>query len=210
MSLILTMTRTKACIAYIRIVDGSVNRRDLLKLFATGARFEPVEIGVFDPVMRTVDALHAGEVGYIATGLKTVRECRVGDTITLARGGTEHPLPGYEQAKPMVFAGIYPTNNEDYGDLRDALEKLQLNDASLTYQPETSQALNFGFRVGFLGLFHMEIIQERLEREYDLDILATAPSVEYRVLQRDGETQLIDSPALLPDEAPSKRSTSPG
>ena len=191
----------KGVIAYVRVVDGSVNRRDMLKLFATGARFEPVDIGVFDPVMRTVDSLNAGEVGYIATGLKTVRECRVGDTITLARGGTERPLPGYKQAKPMVFAGIYPTNNEDYGDLRDALEKLQLNDASLTYQPETSQALNFGFRVGFLGLFHMEIIQERLEREYDLDILATAPSVEYRVLQRDGETQLIDSPALLPDES---------
>jgi len=190
----------KGVIAYVRVVDGAVNRRDLLKLFATGARFEPVEIGVFDPVMRTVDSLKAGEVGYIATGLKTVRECRVGDTITLARGGAERPLPGYEQAKPMVFAGIYPTNNEDYGDLRDALEKLQLNDASLTYQPETSQALNFGFRVGFLGLFHMEIIQERLEREYDLDILATAPSVEYRVLKRDGESQLIDSPALLPDE----------
>ncbi len=190
----------KGVIAYVRVVDGGVNRRDLLKLFATGARFEPVEIGVFDPVMRTVDSLKAGEVGYIATGLKTVRECRVGDTITLARGGAERPLPGYEQAKPMVFAGIYPTNNEDYGDLRDALEKLQLNDASVTYQPETSQALNFGFRVGFLGLFHMEIIQERLEREYDLDILATAPSVEYRVLKRDGESQLIDSPALLPDE----------
>ena len=190
----------KGVIAYVRVVDGGVNRRDLLKLFATGARFEPVEIGVFDPVMRTVDSLKAGEVGYIATGLKTVRECRVGDTITLTRSGAERPLPGYEQAKPMVFAGIYPTNNEDYGDLRDALEKLQLNDASLTYQPETSQALNFGFRVGFLGLFHMEIIQERLEREYDLDILATAPSVEYRVLKRDGETQLIDSPALLPDE----------
>ncbi len=190
----------KGVIAYVRVVDGGVNRRDLLKLFATGARFEPVEIGVFDPVMRTVDSLKAGEVGYIATGLKTVRECRVGDTITLARSGAERPLPGYEQAKPMVFAGIYPTNNEDYGDLRDALEKLQINDASLTYQPETSQALNFGFRVGFLGLFHMEIIQERLEREYDLDILATAPSVEYRVLKRDGETQLIDSPALLPDE----------
>ncbi len=191
----------KGVIAYVRIVDGSVNRRDMLKLYATGARFEPVEIGVFDPVMRAVDCLSAGEVGYIATGLKTVRECRVGDTVTLARGGAQHPLPGYEQAKPMVFAGIYPTNNEDYGDLRDALEKLQLNDASVTYQPETSQALNFGFRVGFLGLFHMEIIQERLEREYDLDILATAPSVEYRVLQRDGATQLIDSPALLPDES---------
>ena len=191
----------KGVIAYIRVLDGSVNRRDMLKLFATGARFEPVEIGVFDPVMRTVDSLGAGEVGYIATGLKTVRECRVGDTITLARGGTQCPLPGYEQAKPMVFAGIYPTHNEDYSDLRDALEKLQLNDASLVYQPETSQALNFGFRVGFLGLFHMEIVQERLEREYDLDILATAPSVEYRLLQRDGEIQLIDSPALLPEES---------
>ena len=190
----------KGVIAYVRVVDGSVNKRDLLRLFATGARFEPVEIGVFDPVMRTVDTLQAGEVGYVATGLKTVQECRVGDTITFARHGTENPLPGYKQVKPMVFAGIYPTNNEDYADLRDALEKLQLNDASLVYQPETSQALNFGFRAGFLGLFHMEIMQERLEREYDLDILATAPSVEYRVLQRDGETVLIDSPALLPDE----------
>ena len=190
----------KGVIAYVRVVDGSVNKRDLLRLFATGARFEPVEIGVFDPVMRTVDTLQAGEVGYVATGLKTVHECRVGDTITFARHGTENPLPGYKQVKPMVFAGIYPTNNEDYADLRDALEKLQLNDASLVYQPETSQALNFGFRAGFLGLFHMEIMQERLEREYDLDILATAPSVEYRVLQRDGETVLIDSPALLPDE----------
>ena len=191
----------KGVIAYVRIIDGEVGRRDLLRLYATGARFEPVEIGVFDPLMRTVESLRAGEVGYIATGLKTVQECRVGDTITYAKHGTENPLPGYERIKPMVFAGIYPTNNEDYADLRDALEKLQLNDASLVYQPETSQALNFGFRAGFLGLFHMEIIQERLEREYDLDILATAPSVEYRVLLKDGETVLIDSPALLPDES---------
>ena len=190
----------KGVIAYVRIVDGTVNRRDFLRLFATEARFEPVEIGVFDPLMRAVDSLNAGEVGYIATGLKTVQECRVGDTITFAKRGTEQPLPGYKQVKPMVFAGIYPTNNEEYADLRDALEKLQLNDASLVYQPETSQALNFGFRAGFLGLFHMEIIQERLEREYDLDILATAPSVEYRVLQKNGETVLIDSPSLLPDE----------
>ncbi len=190
----------KGVIAYVRVVDGRVGKRDLLQLYATGARFEPVEIGVFDPVMRAVDGLGAGEVGYIATGLKTVQECRVGDTVTLAKGGTNSPLPGYTQVKPMVFAGIYPTNNEDYADLRDALDKLQLNDASLVFQPETSQALNFGFRVGFLGLFHMEIIQERLEREYDLDILATAPSVEYRVLQKNGETALIDSPALLPDE----------
>ena len=190
----------KGVIAYVRVVDGAINRRQMLKLFATGARFEPVEIGVFDPVMRTVDELCAGEVGYIATGLKTVQECRVGDTITLANKGSQTPLPGYKTAKPMVFAGIYPTNNEDYADLRDALDKLQLNDASLAFQPETSQALNFGFRTGFLGLFHMEIVQERLEREYDLDLLATAPSVEYRVLQKHGETILIDSPALLPDE----------
>ena len=190
----------KGVIAYVRVVDGIVGRRSLLKLVATGARFEPVEIGVFDPIMRMTDDLQAGEVGYIATGLKSVQECRVGDTITLAKNGTQHMLPGYKQVKPMVFAGIYPTNNEEYADLRDALEKLQLNDASLVYQPETSQALNFGFRAGFLGLFHMEIMQERLEREYDLDILATAPSVEYRVVKKAGETILIDSPSLLPDE----------
>ena len=191
----------KGVIAYVRLADGAVKRREMLKLMATGARFEPVEIGVFDPVMRTVDELQAGEVGYIATGLKTVQECRVGDTVTLAVKGTQTPLPGYKKVKPMVYAGIYPTHNDDYPDLRDAFEKLQLNDASLVYQPETSQALNFGFRVGFLGLFHMEIIQERLEREYDLDILATAPSVEYRVIQKNLETALIDSPALLPDES---------
>ena len=190
----------KGVIAYVRVVDGAINRRQMLKLVATGARFEPVEIGVFDPIMRGVEDLRAGEVGYIATGLKTVRECRVGDTVTLANNGSQAPLPGYETVKPMVFAGIYPTNNEDYADLRDALDKLQLNDASLVFQPETSQALNFGFRVGFLGLFHMEIVQERLEREYDLDILATAPSVEYRVQQKNGKTALIDSPALLPEE----------
>ena len=192
----------KGVIAYVRVIDGAVSKsRALLKLFATGARFEPVEIGVFDPVMRTVAELRAGEVGYIATGLKTVQECRVGDTVTLANQGTENPLPGYEKVKPMVYAGIYPTHNDEYADLRDAFDKLQLNDASLVYQPETSQALNFGFRVGFLGLFHMEIIQERLEREYDLDILATAPSVEYRVIQKNLEMILIDSPALLPEES---------
>ena len=191
----------KGVIAYVRVTDGAVSRRrELLKLFAAGARFEAVEIGVFDPVMRAMGELRAGEVGYIATGLKTVQECRVGDTVTLAYKGTERPLPGYRKVKPMVYAGIYPTHNDDYPDLRDAFDKLQLNDASLVYQPETSQALNFGFRVGFLGLFHMEIIQERLEREYDLDILATAPSVEYRVIQKNYETALIDSPALLPDE----------
>ncbi len=191
----------KGVVAYVRVVDGKVGRRDQLQLIATGARFEPVELGIFNPAMQPIEELGAGEVGYIATGLKTVRECRVGDTITLASGGAQTPLPGYKQVKPMVFAGIYPTNNDEYSELRDALEKLQLNDASLVYEPETSQALNFGFRVGFLGLFHMEIVQERLEREYDLDILATAPSVEYQVVLRNGETITIDSPAQLPDES---------
>ncbi|MCU0511276.1 MAG: translation elongation factor 4 [Anaerolineae bacterium] len=191
----------KGVVAYVRVVDGRVGRRDILRLIATDAKFEPVELGIFNPAMQPVDSLSAGEVGYIATGLKSVRECRVGDTVTLALNGAKEALPGYEQVKPMVFAGIYPTNNDDYGDLRDALEKLQLNDASLQYTPETSQALNFGFRVGFLGLFHMEIIQERLEREYDLDILATAPSVEYEVIKRSGDSIRIDSPALLPDES---------
>ena len=151
--------------------------------------------------MHPVDQLNAGDVGYVATGLKTVRECRVGDTFTIAARPAAAALPGYRKAKPMVFAGIYPVEGEDYGDLREALEKLQLNDASLQFDPETSQALNFGFRCGFLGLFHMEIIQERLEREYDLDIVVTAPSVEYEVVKIDGEVLRIDSPAQMPDEA---------
>lgn len=190
----------KGVVAYVRVVDGRLDRRTALSLMATGVRFEPVEIGVFTPAMQPVESLGVGEVGYIASGLKTVRECRVGDTITLAAHGADVPLPGYKQVKPMVFAGIYPTDNDDYSELRDALEKLQLNDASLVYEPETSQALNFGFRVGFLGLFHMEIVQERLEREYDLDILATAPSVEYQIITRTGDLIAIDSPAQLPDE----------
>jgi GTP-binding protein LepA len=190
----------KGVIAYVRVVEGQVTKKTLLRLMATGAKFEPIEIGIFSPNMEPVDTLEAGEVGYIATGLKTVQECRVGDTVTSVSSEVTEPLPGYEKVKPMVFAGVYPTNNDDYGDLRDALEKLQLNDASLTYEPETSQALNFGFRVGFLGLFHMEIVQERLEREYDLDILATAPSVEYEVVKSDGEVTRIDSPAQLPEE----------
>ena len=191
----------KGVVAYVRVVDGKLDKRSALRLMATGAKFEPVEVGVFNPSMQIIDGLEAGEVGYVATGFKTVRECRVGDTITLVNGGVEQALPGYEKIKSMVFAGFYPTNNDDYPELRDAFEKLQLNDASLVYEPETSQALNFGFRVGFLGLFHMEIIQERLEREYDLDILATAPSVEYEVVQTNGEVILIDSPAQLPDES---------
>jgi len=191
----------KGVIAYVRVIDGSITKRDMLRLMVTDARFEPVELGVFTPRMHVIESLGAGEVGYIATGFKTVRECRVGDTITLLHNGATEPLPGYKQSKPMVFAGIYPTDNDDYGELRDALDKLQLNDSSLVYLPETSQALGFGFRVGFLGLFHMEIIQERLEREYNLDLLATAPSVEYEILKRNGDIIRIDSPADLPDES---------
>ncbi|MEQ8677939.1 MAG: translation elongation factor 4 [Aggregatilineales bacterium] len=190
----------KGVIAYVRVIDGEINERDILKLYNTKAKFEPVEVGVFSPLMKPVKVLGAGEVGYVATGLKTIQECRVGDTITLFNGGTDKPLPGYKQAKPMVFAGIYPTNNDEYQDLRDALEKLQLNDAALVYEPENSQALNFGFRIGFLGLFHMDIVQERLEREYDLDIIATAPSVEYHIVKHNGEQISIDSPAHLPEE----------
>jgi GTP-binding protein LepA len=190
----------KGVIAYVRVFDGTIRVTDTLHMFATAIETRPVELGVFSPLMRPVDVLTAGDVGYIATGLKTVSESRVGDTITLATRPASEPLPGYRHAKPMVFAGIYPVENDDYQDLKEALEKLQLNDASLDYQPETSQALNFGFRCGFLGLFHMEIIQERLEREYDLDILMTAPSVEYQVEMLTGETMLVDSPVLLPEE----------
>jgi GTP-binding protein LepA len=191
----------KGVIAYVRVVNGVLEYPSRLRLMVTGIVLEPIEIGVFSPGMVPTGRLEAGEVGYIATGLKTVKECRVGDTVTTARDGALLPLPGYEQVKPMVFAGMYPVENDEYNDLRDALDKLQLNDAALVFQPETSQALNFGFRVGFLGLFHMEIVQERIEREYDLDILVTAPSVEYQVELRSGEVIVIDSPADLPDES---------
>ncbi len=190
----------KGVVAYVRVMDGEICPTDNLLLMASSAVIKPVEIGIFTPELRPTQSLTAGEVGYVATGLKTVRECRVGDTITLANRPSPEPLPGYRQVKPMVFAGIYPTEGADYDNLKEALEKLQLNDASLVYQPETSQALNFGFRCGFLGMFHMEIIQERLEREYDLDIIMTAPSVEYEVVLRNGSVERIDSPADLPDE----------
>jgi len=190
----------KGVVAYVRLVDGRIEHTANLLLMATGFNIKPVEIGIFSPDLRPVTTLLAGEVGYIATGLKTVHECRVGDTITNTLHPAAAPLPGYRKVKPMVFAGIYPVEGEDYADLKDALEKLQLNDASLVFEPETSQALNFGFRCGFLGMFHMEIIQERLEREYNLDIIVTSPSVEYEVVLDTGETILIDSPADLPDE----------
>lgn len=190
----------KGVIAYVRVFDGSLTASDKIAMMATGTKIVPVEIGIFSPNLLPIDKLSAGDVGYIATGLKTVSECRVGDTITNAARPAETPVPGYRKAKPMVFAGVYPVEGEDYPNLKEALEKLQLNDASLTYEPESSEALNFGFRCGFLGLFHMEIIQERIEREYDLDVVFTAPSVEYKVDLTDGSTIIIDSPADLPDE----------
>ncbi len=189
----------KGVIAYVRLYDGQVTRETPLLMMATGAKTEPVEVGVFTPGMTPVERLSAGEVGYIATGLKTVREARVGDTVTELRRPATQPLPGYQAVKPMVFASIYPADADDYSNLRDALEKLQLNDASLTYVPETSQALQFGFRCGFLGLFHMVIVQERLEREYGQDLVVTAPSVAYQVRLTDGEEIEIHRPADLPD-----------
>jgi GTP-binding protein LepA len=191
----------KGVVAYLRVFNGQIKPDDQLLMMSTKVKASPVEIGIFAPNMKPVKALNAGDVGYVATGLKTVSECRVGDTVTYAADGVAKPLPGYQQAKAMVFAGVYPTEGEDYPDLRDALEKLQLNDASLTFEPETSEALNFGFRCGFLGLFHMEIIQERLEREYDMDVVFTAPSVEYRLKLISGEEITISSPAELPDES---------
>jgi len=190
----------KGVVAYVRVMEGAFTASEALFLMATGFTVKPVEIGLFAPDLRPVGRLVAGEVGYVATGLKTVHECRVGDTFTLAANPAQTPLPGYRKPKPMVFAGIYPVEGEDYANLKDALEKLQLNDAALDFQPETSQALNFGFRCGFLGMFHMEIIQERLEREYNLDIIVTSPTVEYEVVMRTGEGMRIDSPADLPDE----------
>ena len=190
----------KGVVAYIRVMQGSIKSTSTLHLMANGTDIKPVEIGIFHPGMIAIDELQAGDVGYVATGLKTVKECRVGDTFTLASQPADQPLPGYRHPKPMVFAGIYPVEGEDYSELKDALDKLQLNDASLVFDPETSQALNFGFRCGFLGLFHMEIIQERIEREYNLDIVVTAPSVEYEVVMNDGENIKVSSPAMLPDE----------
>ena len=189
----------KGVIAYTRVFDGVVSATDRILMMANGVKVTPVEVGVFAPGLVPTGRLEAGDVGYIATGLKTVSECRVGDTITNATKPAEAPLPGYKHAKPMVFAGVYPADGDDYSNLKDALEKLQLNDASLTFEPESSEALNFGFRCGFLGLFHMEIIQERIEREYDLNVVFTAPSVEYKVDLIDGKSIIIDTPADLPD-----------
>ncbi len=188
----------KGVIAYVRVVDGSVASRNKLRLMAANFALEPLEVGVFRPALDPVDQLGVGEVGYVATGLKNVRDCRVGDTFTDDAHPATEALPGYRPAKPMVFAGLYPQQGNEYPLLRDALEKLQLNDASLVFEPESSAALGFGFRCGFLGLLHMEIVQERLEREYDIDLLATAPSVEYQVTKTNGQEVVVDNPAELP------------
>jgi GTP-binding protein LepA len=188
----------KGVIAYVRVIQGEIRRGERYRAMQSGVALDLLEIGVFRPQLTPIDALMVGEVGYVATGLKTVKDCRVGDTITSVVRPAPAALPGYQPAKPMVFAGLYPTQGDDYPLLRDALDKLQLNDASLVYEPESSVALGFGFRCGFLGLLHMEIIQERLEREYHLDLLATAPSVRYRVTMNSGEEIEIDSPAKLP------------
>ena len=188
----------KGVLAYVRVVDGAVAAGQRLRLMQQGTRFEPLEVGVFRPELEVAPRLEAGQVGYLATGLKSVHQSRVGDTVTSERNGAAEPLPGYRPVKPMVFAGIYPTDPNDYEELRGALERLSLNDAALAWQPETSTALGFGFRAGFLGLLHMEIVQERLEREFDLELIATAPSVEYEVTRTDGSEMLVDSPAELP------------
>jgi len=190
----------RGVVAFVRVVDGQFRAREEVRAMAQGTRFETEEVGFFSPTMRAAESLGAGEVGYVVTGLKDVAKLRVGDTLTSQARPAEHPLPGYKDVKPMVFAGLFPTDSDEYPQLRDALERLKLNDASLSYEPETSQALGFGFRCGFLGLLHMEIVRERLEREFDLDLLVTAPSVAYQVETPSGERLEVHNPADMPAE----------
>jgi GTP-binding protein LepA len=190
----------RGVIAFVRVVDGRLTAREPLRAMALGTEFEAEELGFMSPSRTAVPALEAGEVGYVVTGLKDVSRLRVGDTLTTRTSPAASPLPGYKDVKPMVFAGLFPTDSDDYPELRDALEKLKLNDAALFYEPETSQALGFGFRCGFLGLLHMEIVRERLEREFDLDLLVTAPNVAYRVEQRTGDMVEVHNPAEMPRE----------
>ncbi len=190
----------RGVLAFVRVVDGSFEPGEPLRAMAQGTEFEAEELGVMSPARVPVDSLTAGEVGYVVTGLKDVSRLRVGDTLTSRRRPAAEPLPGYQDVKPMVFAGIFPTDSDEYPELRDALERLKLNDGSLFYEPETSQALGFGFRCGFLGLLHMEIVRERLEREFDLDLLITAPTVAYRATKRTGEVVEVHNPAEMPSE----------
>ncbi|MGL4620555.1 MAG: translation elongation factor 4, partial [Chroococcidiopsis sp.] len=193
----------RGVIVYFRVMDGTVKKGDRVRLMASKKEYEIDELGVLSPNQKQVEELHAGEVGYLAAAIKAVADARVGDTITLAAKPAAQALPGYTEAKPMVFCGMFPTDSDEFENLRDALEKLRLNDAALQYEPETSSAMGFGFRCGFLGLLHMEIVQERLEREYDLDLVITAPSVVYKVVTNNGEEIYVDNPSKLP--APNER-----
>jgi GTP-binding protein LepA len=188
----------QGAISYIRVVSGQIRRGDMIKMMSSGKVYETTALGVISPYMTEVETLGAGEVGYLAAGIKNVSDTRVGDTITLASNPADNPLPGYQEVKPMVYCGLYPLENSDFERLRDALDKLKLNDSSLFYEPESSDALGFGFRCGFLGLLHLEIVRERLEREYDLSLLATAPSVVYKVMLSDGSEMDIQNPKLWP------------
>jgi GTP-binding protein LepA len=190
----------RGVVAFVRAVDGTFRRRERLRAMEAGTRFEAEELGFFAPTLRATETLAAGEVGYVITGLKDVRRLRVGETITAEGDAAPAPLPGYKDVKPMVFAGLFPTDSDEYPELRDALDRLKLNDAALVYEPETSQALGFGFRCGFLGLLHMEIVRERLEREFGLDLLVTAPNVAYRVKTGAGEWVEVHSPAEMPSD----------
>lgn len=188
----------RGVVTYIRVFDGRLEPRQKLKMMSTGATHETLEIGVMSPTAKKCRGLGPGEVGYLITGVKDVRQSKVGDTVTWATGGADRPLRGYQEPKPMVYSGLFPISQEQYPDLRDALEKLQLNDASLSFEPETSVALGFGFRCGFLGLLHMEITRDRLEREFDLDLISTAPSVNYRVVDESGAERIVHNPSDWP------------
>lgn len=189
----------RGVVTYVRVVDGKLTPREKIKMMSTGATHELLEIGIVSPEPKPTQGLGVGEVGYLITGVKDVRQSKVGDTVTTARGGAAEPLTGYREPRPMVYSGLYPVDGSDYPDLRDALEKLQLNDAALTYTPETSVALGFGFRCGFLGLLHMEITRERLQREFDLDLISTAPNVVYRVEMDDGAEHIVTNPSYWPE-----------
>ncbi|SCL22182.1 GTP-binding protein LepA [Micromonospora inyonensis] len=188
----------RGVVTYVRVIDGRISARDRIKMMSTGAVHELLEIGVISPEMKKADALGVGEVGYLITGVKDVRQSRVGDTVTINSRPASQALGGYKDPKPMVYSGLYPIDGSDYPNLRDALDKLKLNDAALTYEPETSGALGFGFRCGFLGLLHLEIIRERLEREFNLDLISTAPNVVYRTIQEDGEEVVVTNPSEYP------------
>jgi GTP-binding protein LepA len=189
----------RGAVAYIRVMEGTVREKDRIRFFSKGQEFQAEDVGILEMQRKRVGSLSAGDVGYIIANVKDVHDTKVGDTITLVDNPASEPLPGYKEAKPMVFSGLYPSNSDNFGELRDALDKLKLNDASLIFEPESSVALGFGFRAGFLGLLHMEIIRERLEREYDQNLINTVPNVEYRVTKTNKDVLFVDNPALMPD-----------